>query len=86
MPWQPFDTAPKLPRVDNKGPRILARTSRGEVVIYWQHIADSHAGGWWVDPSIVPSVVKNPTEWRAIGGEGKADKKDENVDKKLATT
>ena len=67
MPWRPFDTAPKHPADEyGRGPRILAMCERGEAVVYWQHWVHSEIKGWWVDPAIVPSVPKNPTEWMPL--------------------
>ena len=62
MPWLPFDSAPKLPRAYNKGPCILAYR-QGEITIaYWQY-GDSRVPGWWVDMTLTPSVLKDPTHW-----------------------
>ena len=58
MFWQPFDTAPKLPRVDNKGPRILVYGVRGFTIAYWQFGDTPKVEGWWVDLMVCPAVLK----------------------------
>ena len=69
MPWQPFTTAPKTPRVGDQGPRFLAYGERGSTICYWQYndgFLDSAVQGWWVDPTVIPSVPKNFTHWMPV--------------------
>jgi hypothetical protein len=65
VPWQPFDTAPKTPRVDDRGPLILIYGERGVTLGYWRY-GDAQVKGWWVDLTVVPSVPKGPTHWMPV--------------------
>ena len=65
MPWRPFDTAPKFPKKDDKGPLILVHGVRGFTLAYWQYgrVPD---GGWWVDLMVCPAVLKGATHWMEL--------------------
>ena len=75
--WQPFSTAPKTPRVRDRGPLILAYGERGMTICYWQYndpaqpglhgvVLDPEVSGWWVDPTVIPSVPKAFTHWMPL--------------------
>ena len=65
MPWRPFETAPKFPRVDDKGPLILVYGVRGFTLAYWRHAAVP-GGGWWVDETMCSAVLKGTTHWMEL--------------------
>jgi hypothetical protein len=69
MPWRPMDSALRFPKNErDQVPRIIIKCDRGEVEAYWQHCKDPGVSGWWVDPAIIPSVVKKSRGLEAARG------------------
>ena len=64
--WQPFDTAPKLPRTDNKGPLILVSVESGRTICCWQYDDAAEVAGRWVDLRNYPAAPEKPTHWMPL--------------------
>ena len=65
LSWQPFTSAPKTPKINDQGPQILIFGARGVTIGYWQY-GSGNIHGWWVDMTIIPSEIKEPTHWMPL--------------------